>query len=713
MEKLDKYIDYIETVLVNKNIDNEDIGWKQNSELLNMLNSSEDICIIDSLTVGIDVDELLLLIKINAEAIDENFMTNIKKSIESEIQRILNQNRLDSHELFGTINLLFFVSTIHARLSIKTAFLSKNSMDLIKNIRTITRTKNSKLNPIFYLDKDISSEEIKLPNIRRYEMVTLPPFDMDIDVPKNNEKSTLKGYVFTANLFDLVSLYNTIGDQLFKKNVRLGIDDKLDVDKSIKETLKDKPEAFWFRNNGITILVEDTKMKLDRVGEIILKEADNIELNFSVINGAQTITAASEYYYALSDQDRNEKSSVAKVIVKIIHIRDEDSKRAEKEAKNISVSLNRQKPIKAEDIAFTNEFVETMNDYLELSKAEYTLARRGEALSSNKAYSLISFAKARKACSGDPGAARSAATATLLKITVENSQFQDEEIFKPEWYSATDAQKKEYYKIFYSPILFAMEMATSCQSIAKKTKLDGAVGNVIKNGMWYFIAYVVYLLNDGNDTNYSNFTYSFDKITPNILKLLFEAFATFYCHELKANETDTISNAFKTSDNYKILKKVYYKETPFYQYLCQLFDKKETLLHKNSIKTSESEVQKKSKTTSSRNNEVQVIFEGVPHTVSSVSSAFVFTVKLCLEKASLNKRFSAIEKIPFLTKDDSLETGYFGHKESIVVKDETILVGKQSSVNKKIKQMQELCDYIGISSRTILWKNKDSIIFEY
>ena len=713
MEKLDKYIDYIETVLVNKNIDNEDIGWKQNSELLNMLNSSEDICIIDSLTVGIDVDELLLLIKINAEAIDENFMTNIKKSIESEIQRILNQNRLDSHELFGTINLLFFVSTIHARLSIKTAFLSKNSMDLIKNIRTITRTKNSKLNPIFYLDKDISSEEIKLPNIRRYEMVTLPPFDMDIDVPKNNEKSTLKGYVFTANLFDLVSLYNTIGDQLFKKNVRLGIDDKLDVDKSIKETLKDKPEAFWFRNNGITILVEDTKMKLDRVGEIILKEADNIELNFSVINGAQTITAASEYYYALSDQDRNETSSVAKVIVKIIHIRDEDSKRAEKEAKNISVSLNRQKPIKAEDIAFTNEFVETMNDYLELSKAEYTLARRGEALSSNKAYSLISFAKARKACSGDPGAARSAATATLLKITAENSQFQDEEIFKPEWYSATEAQKKEYYKIFYSPVLFAMEMATSCQSIAKKTKLDGAVGNVIKNGMWYFIAYVVYLLNDGNDTNYSNFTYSFDKITPSILKLLFEAFATFYCNELKANETDTISNAFKTSDNYKILKKVYYRETPFYQYLCQLFDKKETLLHKNSIKTSESEVQKKSKTASSRNNDVQVIFEGVPHTVSSVSSAFVFTVKLCLEKASLNKRFSAIEKIPFLTKDDSLETGYFGRKESIVVKDETILVGKQSSVNKKIKQMQELCDHIGISSRTILWKNKDSIIFEY
>ena len=90
-------------------------------------------------------------------------------------------------------------------------------MELIKKIRKITNVRNAKFNSIFYLDKDISTDEIKLPNIRRYEMVTLPPFDVDIEVPKDSKKSALKGYVFTANLFDLVSLYNTIGDQLFKK----------------------------------------------------------------------------------------------------------------------------------------------------------------------------------------------------------------------------------------------------------------------------------------------------------------------------------------------------------------------------------------------------------------------------------------------------------------------------------------------------------------
>lgn len=75
-------------------------------------------------------------------------------------------------------------------------------MELIKKIRTDTGVKNVKFNPVFYLDKDISTDEIKLPNIRRYEMVTLPPFDVDIEVPKNNKKSTLKGYVFTATRND-------------------------------------------------------------------------------------------------------------------------------------------------------------------------------------------------------------------------------------------------------------------------------------------------------------------------------------------------------------------------------------------------------------------------------------------------------------------------------------------------------------------------------
>ncbi len=711
MKKLDKYINYIETVLINKNIDNEDTEWKQSAELTRLLNTSESLYSTDSLSLGIDASELLLLIKINSDTVSENLIANIKKEIEAKIKNLASRINDDlKKDLFKPINLLFFVSTIQLRLSLKNSFSSKNLTELIKKIRTDTGVKNVKFNPVFYLDKDISTDEIKLPNIRRYEMVTLPPFDVDIEVPKNNKKSTLKGYVFTANLFDLVSLYNTIGDQLFKKNVRLGIDDKLDVDKSIKETLTDKPEAFWFRNNGITILVEEAEMKLDRVGEIVLKEAENNELKFSVINGAQTITAASEYYYSLSDKERTDKSSVAKVIVKIIHIKDNDSESARKEAKNISISLNRQKPIKAEDIAFTNEFVETMNDYLESSQAEYTLVRRGEETSSNRAYSLINFAKARKACSGDPGPARSNATATLLKINTETSHFHDKEIFRPEWYSATETEKKEYYSRFYSPILFAMDMATSCQSIAKKTKLEGAEANVMKNGMWYFIAYVVYLLNDGDDSDYSHFTYSFDKISPEALKLLFENFADFYCKKLKATESDTISNAFKTSNNYRKLKECRYKGTSFYQNVCDLFDKKEAVSYDETMgMASPSSIRR----SPYPNTGMQVIYNGIPHNVSNKTEAFVYTVQQCLENASIDRYLIAMETLPFLSRNDSLDSGNFRQKAPVTVKRETIYIGKHSNSAEKLKQVTRLCDVLHIKPQTILWRNDDSIIFEY
>ena len=711
MKKLDKYINYIETVLINKNIDNEDTEWKQSAELTRLSNTSESLYSTDSLSLGIDASELLLLIKVNSDTVSENLIANIKKEIEAKIKNLTSRINDDSKkDLFKTINLLFFVSTIQLRLSLKNSFSSKNLTELIKKIRTDTGVKNVKFNPVFYLDKDISTDEIKLPNIRRYEMVTLPPFDVDIEVPKNNKKSTLKGYVFTANLFDLVSLYNTIGDQLFKKNVRLGIDDKLDVDKSIKETLTDKPEAFWFRNNGITILVEEAEMKLDRVGEIVLKEADNNELKFSVINGAQTITAASEYFYSLSDKERTDKSSVAKVIVKIIHIRDNDSESARKEAKNISISLNRQKPIKAEDIAFTNEFVETMNDYLESSQAEYTLVRRGEETSSNRAYSLINFAKARKACSGDPGPARSNATATLLKINTETSHFHDKEIFRPEWYSATETEKKEYYSRFYSPILFAMDMATSCQSIVKKTKLEGAEANVMKNGMWYFIAYVVYLLNDGDDSDYSYFTYSFDKISPEALRLLFENFADFYCKKLRATESDTISNAFKTSDNYRKLKECRYKGTSFYQNVCDLFDKKEAVSYDETMgMASPSSIRR----SPYPNTGMQVIYNGIPHNVSNKTEAFVYTVQQCLENASIDRYLIAMETLPFLSRNDSLDSGIFRQKAPVTVKRETIYIGKHSNSAEKLKQVTRLCDVLHIKPQTILWRNDDSIIFEY
>ena len=712
MRKIEKYINYIKTVLINKNIDNEITDWKSHPNLLELSNASSEMYFTDSLTLGMDANELIYLIKINADTVDDTVVASIRKEIEARTQKIVDQPQsIYKKEIFKSINLLFFVSSIHARVMLKDAFSSKRSLELVKKLRKITGTRNAKLYPMFYLDKDISTDEIKLPNIRRYEMVTLPPFEID-DIPKDSVSCTLKGYVFTANLFDLVSLYNTIGDQLFKKNVRLGIEDKLDVDKSIKETLGDKPEAFWFRNNGVTILVEESHMKLDRVGEIILKEADKSDFKFSVINGAQTITAASEYYYALSAKERNEQSAIAKVIVKIIHIRDKDPQSAEKEAKTISVALNRQKPIKSEDLAFTNEFVETMNDYLEAAHAPYILVRRGEEFSSNsKAYSLINFAKARKACAGDPGAARSTATSTLLKTNPDTSRFGDQEIFKHEWYSATESERKNLYKTFYSPVSFAIDMAADCQPISKKAQRSDAAGNVMKNGMWYFIAYTVYILNDGDDQDYSHFTYSADKIHSDAFKKLFEEFAEFYCEKLNADITTTNSNAFKTSENYKKLKANDYLGSTFYQSVCKLFGKK---MDSAAIEITENDSSPAIDNTSlSHNTGIEIVYNGVSHTVSNITEAFVFTVQQCLEEASAEHCVVAMETLTFLTRNAAITTGSFRSKVPVTVKQETIYIGKNISSNDKLKQTTKLCKVLHIKPQTILWREGDSIVFEY
>ena len=211
MRKIEKYINYIKTVLINKNIDNEITDWKSHQNLLELSNTTSEIYFTDSVKLGRDANELIYLIKINSDTVNDTVVSNIKNEIEERTKEIVDQLQAESSkEIFKSINLLFFVSSIHSRVTLKDAFSSKNALELIKKLRKITSTRNAKLYPMFYLDKDISTDEIKLPNIRRYEMVTLPPFDIDIDIPKENEICTLKGYVFTANLFDLVSLYNTI-----------------------------------------------------------------------------------------------------------------------------------------------------------------------------------------------------------------------------------------------------------------------------------------------------------------------------------------------------------------------------------------------------------------------------------------------------------------------------------------------------------------------
>ena len=443
-QKYKKYIGFIKAALQNKNIDSEDHEWELNAPLQTLISPQASLALTNSVSLGIESSELLLLIRIKDE------LPSLDK-ISGEIANEIKKN-VKNYQEFDTFNIIWIFDSI--KIKIKLRYEYSEIVNHVKN----EISHSPKFLSTYYVDKDICTPEIKLNNTKRLEMLLLPPLEPNVHVQettnsiKKQYPNDLKGYMLTVNLYDVVQIYDQVGDILFKDNVRFGIGEQLGVDKAIKDTLKNAPKYFWFRNNGITLLIEEPDTILNNSSEIILKQKNEEKIKFSVINGAQTITAAAEYFYTIQAKieeakiKEGSKESIlktefenaknAKVILRIIQIQ---GKNMPEEARKISVALNRQKPIKMEDIAFTNFFVEKMNAFLEMNRIGYGLAKRSEISYSPDEYSLIDFARARKACSGAPGEARNKDAAALLKLSDKTvQQFTDTEVFIKEWYSSTD-----------------------------------------------------------------------------------------------------------------------------------------------------------------------------------------------------------------------------------------------------------------------------------
>lgn len=80
-----------------------------------------------------------------------------------------------------------------------------------------------------------------------------------------------------VSAFSIKSLYAQHNNNLLARNLRYHIAGR-EIDRSIAETIRDNPESFWLKNNGITIVCDD--FEIDG-REVRLR-------NFSIINGGQT-----------------------------------------------------------------------------------------------------------------------------------------------------------------------------------------------------------------------------------------------------------------------------------------------------------------------------------------------------------------------------------------------------------------------------------------
>ena len=137
-------------------------------------------------------------------------------------------------------------------------------------------TDSSKIEVSILFDSDIV-EEIKESESRR---PTVEHGKILIDETDNYLEYGEDAVIVNVSAFSIKQLYAQHNINLLARNLRYHIAGR-DVDKGIANTIDTKPDHFWFRNNGLTIICDE----FDISGRYVKLR------NFSIINGGQTTFA--------------------------------------------------------------------------------------------------------------------------------------------------------------------------------------------------------------------------------------------------------------------------------------------------------------------------------------------------------------------------------------------------------------------------------------
>lgn len=738
--RIENYKEYIRNILSNRDIDCDETWWdsEEAHKALNLLVRAEKWEVTSSVQMGIDSSENFLFLKFTEDS------GGLLQSLEEQA-RILAKLPESAEK---NIYIICLVDNMKSRVFLERLFLSAEGKAMKKNIRKEMKPWKGTVNFLYILDNSYHEQDIKLTSVNRFEFIQMPPMKCHINW-ENEDRTEVsnRGYVTSVHLYQLVEIYNRIGDKLFKRNVRYGLNEQLGVDRAIKETLRNSPGEFWFKNNGITILVERPDFKLDRVEEVLLEHISEYgELHFSVINGAQTITASAQCLYemeydlkelqkngeaeeAAKLEERIRKSKNAKVLLRIIHI-SHSAQTAESEADStrevneISVALNRQKPIKAEDIAFASPFVVKLAAFLEREqingKRYFRLVKRGEGNIARRTVDLVDFARARKACAGYPGDARSKGTNFLLSTRNETGgeySFQDKTIFVPEWLEAEDEQEAGIFAKYYGAVYFAVGVADFYGKNAKKIITDNPLkAAVLQNGKWYFTTYMVQLFN-GYRSDFSQFTDCFELIRDK-LKDLMELFAEL-CGEAaqqSGNYPVLDSNTFKKDELY-ILTRNEADANRFAQIINDNLDDDEKIDLVSYREVTGGNRQPSSDTDSlaqkTPNGKAKFIKlnNGPVERVNSTAHAMVKTVQFVLDNYPGHEEELLISGTDWFTDDRTrAEEGYGYLRRSVEVAGsdgKTYWVGTHSNSVVKYNQIDLLCSLLHVKKHSISWMALD------
>lgn len=744
-----KFREYINQFLQNKGWDCDDTWWRGFSagDGLRRLAGAGPINITDSMELGIEGGKNIVFVSwcggSSTDALEGLFHT-----VEEYICQLANKNAPASAgdasskpqlKKFETV-LLFFIKDIKSRIALEMKFKQEKAR-ISQRIRKTTQMASS-IGCAYVIRQEYHGEKAYINGINRHESLQMPPTSANI-TSEHAEKACNdcpSALVVTAQLKQLVELYNLVGDQLFRNNVRFGIKESFDVSGSIRKTLMEEPEHFWFKNNGVTLLIENPDFQLRSTDELQLGalEPEKPPL-FSIVNGAQTITTAARYAFELEYRKLNhpdekdicaellEKFERAQVLLRVIHVPVEtedgmaeadqaEAQKAAALARDISVALNRQKPIKQEDIAFATPFVEKLTEYLgnPQSNAPFQLVRRGEENIQYPQLGLVDFSRARLACAGSPGTARTASRNSIMKTDFDTGAFQEKRVFVEDWEQAEE-DREAIFRRYYGAVWFAYQTAQKYVEVSKS--LNGSTPNAdtaIKNGKWYFTALTVQILNgfqeagDGH-SDFSNFNHdleSIEKVLPDAII----AFADIAASCVGGGQM-LDSNDFKKDTLYHtILKKL--KQPDRNQALFQNF----LALFGAAAPATDGapEESSPSKKSGAKITHISLGGSTAKISVASAAEAMQRTVQYILNTHSPQKPLLKQTCDDWLTDNSSKAhagDGYFRRQHVIVHNYTKYWLGTSSNSRTKYAQMRKLCQLAQVPQRKIVWFSDSSEVF--
>ena len=186
----------------------------------------------------------------------------------------------------------------------------------------------SKFKLIVLFDTDII-EEIKDAESRR------PSIDrgkIDIDVAGNWLKYEDMAAIVNVSAFSIKELYVKHSNNLLARNLRYHVSGA-SVDRAIEDSINNKPELFWLKNNGITIICDD-----------FILDGKEVKLtNFSIVNGGQTT-------YKIRRNKNISKDYDFYLPCKIVKVQGNDEDEKSNFSLEIAKATNSQKAIKNSDL---------------------------------------------------------------------------------------------------------------------------------------------------------------------------------------------------------------------------------------------------------------------------------------------------------------------------------------------------------------------------